>query len=92
MNTNTDRLTQHPCECTDPDCKAHRGSECAVIADCQTLYRVDMEDETGTAMCDDCADDAFASGLFTTRDEDEERGCDECLTYPCSCDVAEELQ
>jgi len=37
------------------------------------LFRVDMEDETGTAMCEECADDALDSGVFTTyEDVDEE--------------------
>lgn len=27
-------------------------------------YRVDMEDETGTAFCDACLGDAMDSGLF----------------------------
>jgi len=57
-----------PCECTDPGCSAHRGADCPVIADCTVLYRVDMADESGTAMCDKCADDAFSTGLFTTHD------------------------
>jgi hypothetical protein len=30
-----------------------------------------MDDETGTAMCDQCADDALSSGVFTTHDDDE---------------------
>lgn len=50
------------CECNDPQCPACFG-------DCnrqgsQTLYRIDMEDRTGTVFCDDCAEDAWESGLF----------------------------
>ncbi len=57
------------CECADPGCPAHSGkSDCRNVAN-SLLYRVDMEDETGTALCDDCADDAFDSGLFTTERE-----------------------
>lgn len=61
------------CECSDRGCKAHKGSDsCTNLvtnpSSDSILYRVDMQDETGTAMCDDCADDAFASGLFTTRE------------------------
>lgn len=59
---------QVTCECSDPGCPAHKGvSHCATQAT-DLLYRVDMQDETGTAMCDKCADDAFSSGLFTTED------------------------
>ena len=65
-------MTHHiTCECSDPGCKGHKGqSECTGESN-QILYRVDMQDETGTAMCDVCADDAFASGLFTTKDDDD---------------------
>lgn len=53
------------CGCTDPACPVHtRHIACHKLAT-QTLYRVDMEDRTGTPMCDGCAEDAFASGLFT---------------------------
>jgi hypothetical protein len=37
-----------------------------------TLYRVDMEDETGTPMCESCGGDALDSGVFGTRDEDDD--------------------
>lgn len=30
----------------------------------RTLYRVDMDDKTGSRMCAHCAADAFESGLF----------------------------
>jgi len=60
------------CECSDPGCKAHKGSDDCRAKALNILYRVDMYDETGTAMCDDCADDAFSSGLFTTCEDDEE--------------------
>lgn len=53
------------CGCSDPGCPVHPGkSLCPNRAD-TTLYRVDMEDETGTMMCEACASDAFDSGLFT---------------------------
>jgi len=62
------------CECSDPGCPAEHGSEehGVVSRDVSILYRIDMEDNTGTAMCDECAEDAFASGLFTTREDEEE--------------------
>ena len=59
------------CECADPQCPAHKGtSKCANKAN-TVLYRVDMEDASGTLMCDDCADDATQSGLFTDCDDSE---------------------
>lgn len=60
------------CECSDAGCKGHKGtSDCRAVA-LQILYRVDMQDEAGTAFCDACADDAFSSGLFTTIEDEEE--------------------
>lgn len=59
------------CECSDPRCPAHAGASCEQVATA-TLYRVDMTDETGTAMCSGCADDAMGSGLFTTDPDDED--------------------
>lgn len=56
------------CECSDSNCEAHRGDDICSKPVSTILYRVDMVDKTGTAMCDDCADDASASGLFTTRE------------------------
>lgn len=61
---------QSPCECTDCGCKHHSGHAMCNDRATDILYRVDMKDETGTAMCDACADDAFSSGLFTTEEED----------------------
>lgn len=60
------------CECADSHCKEH-----ANLSRCHNdatfiLYRVDMADEAGTAMCDECSDDAFSSGLFTTHDDEDE--------------------
>jgi len=55
------------CECADPGCTVHRGMSDCLNMSYDILYRVDMHDETGTAMCEHCADDAFASGLFTTK-------------------------
>src|SRR6266516_83706 len=57
------------CECTDAGCKAHRD-----VAECskpvyETLYRCDMEDNTGVAFCGDCASDAMESGVFATRED-----------------------
>lgn len=51
------------CECVDRGCTAHAGGFCDKPA-CATLYRSDMIDRTGTRFCEDCADDALASGVF----------------------------
>jgi hypothetical protein len=50
------------CACADPRCPVCKG-KCNKSAR-TNLVRVDMEDETGTLFCLDCADDAFSSGLF----------------------------
>lgn len=65
------------CECRDPGCKVHPGFETANPCErkaTDTLYRIDMEDRTGTRFCKACALDAYESGLFSgepTRDPDE---------------------
>jgi len=61
-------MTDH-CECTDPGCK-HCAGGCADFF-VTILYRVDMEDETGTAFCHGCAADALDSGLFTEDPQEQ---------------------
>ncbi len=55
------------CECSDSGCpvKACHGGKCS-NRELATIivFRVDMGDVTGTAMCRHCADDAMDSGLF----------------------------
>lgn len=52
------------CECVDKGCPVHQGvPECSEKARA-CLVRVDMEDETGTLMCQGCAEDAMDSGVF----------------------------
>lgn len=53
------------CECTDPGCRVHKGSSGCGRQVFILLFRVDMKDETGTAMCEPCSEDATESGLFT---------------------------
>lgn len=53
------------CECTDPGCPVCKG-KCRRDAE-MTLYRCDMDDETGTDFCEACASDALESGLFTAE-------------------------
>jgi hypothetical protein len=53
------------CGCADRHCPApHNGTATCHVRATITLYRVDMDDRTGTDMCEPCADDAMASGLF----------------------------
>lgn len=53
------------CECTDPGCPCCHGhcKRAAVVG----VHRVDMEDATGTPMCQGCADDAMEAGVFRTE-------------------------
>jgi hypothetical protein len=67
------------CECSDPGCPIHPGkTECSETDDIVTVFRSDMEDETGTEMCSGCASDALESGVFYTEDEDDPNDCAEC--------------
>lgn len=64
------------CECSDPGCPhmdkyKSNVTLCPARADV-TMFRVDMEDLSGTEMCGDCAKDAMETGLFTTKMEHEE--------------------
>ncbi len=53
------------CCCSDPGCPKHKGrSGCSYIAT-SIVYRIDMEDKTGTPMCSGCTEDALNSGVFT---------------------------
>ena len=54
------------CECSDPLCEAHRGAACASAGE-WLLYRIDMQDETGTLFCEDCASCADSCGLYTDQ-------------------------
>ena len=56
-----------PCECSDPGCPVHPGSERCTRRRVVTVYRVDMEDRTGTDMCQECGEDALNAGVFTTE-------------------------
>jgi hypothetical protein len=58
------------CECSDPGCPCCKG-KCRHEAT-ETVFRVDMEDWTGTDMCGGCADDALDSGVFTLGQPDDE--------------------
>jgi len=53
------------CQCSDMGCGVCRGM-CKYAAD-YPLFRVDMDDETGTLFCERCGEDAFESGLFRSE-------------------------
>jgi hypothetical protein len=53
-----------PCECSDPGCPVHKGSECCSNNATSEAFRIDMDDYSGTLMCDKCAEDALLSGVF----------------------------
>lgn len=55
------------CECSDKGCHAHEGTPACRNKGTVILYRVDMQDLTGTLFCNDCASDAMESGLFSTE-------------------------
>jgi len=69
------------CECSDPACPACKGG-CKCVAR-TVLYRVDMEDETGTAFCNMCADDAMKHGLLTDSKEEEAEDIDPAYCPVC---------
>lgn len=50
------------CQCSDPLCPVCHG-KCTTRAT-TVVQRIDMEDRTGTPVCEKCADDCMESGLF----------------------------
>jgi len=62
-------MASETCQCADPKCRNeinHKSSPlCNRYGTVVVLYRIDMEDAGGTAFCDECAEDALDSGLFT---------------------------
>lgn len=59
-------MTKQPkaCECADPGCNVHTGLSHCEGRGTATLRRIDMEDYSGTHMCQACADDALESGVY----------------------------
>lgn len=55
------------CECADPYCPTHDGISSCVRTGTERLFRNDMDDSSGTLMCDRCATDAHESGLFYVK-------------------------
>jgi hypothetical protein len=58
-------MTNLRCQCSDRGCPVHPGISLCIRPASTTLFRIDMEDQTGTAFCDACAEDAMNSGLFS---------------------------
>jgi hypothetical protein len=74
MTTYSNVPADSRCECADPGCTAgitDANGKCTNKATC-VLFRVDVEDNTGTAMCDECAEDALDSGLFAPAEDFDE--------------------
>lgn len=71
------------CECFDSGCKSHVGVKGCTKMACDILYRIDMDDRTGTAMCSECAEDAMESGLFETNDDWIDREYQAQYAYAC---------
>jgi len=63
------------CECGDPGCPCCHGY-CTQRAR-TTLFRVDIDDNSGIAFCLGCARDALESGVFSSECEDEDFDEDE---------------
>ncbi len=65
------------CECFDTgdnhpiNNSGRDGLQCTRKAT-STLWRVDMEDNSGTRFCEECGNDAMESGLFTDSVDEEE--------------------
>ena len=65
MSRETDRSRpSSACQCYDPQCPECHG-RCR-NGPTSVLYRIDLEDETGTPMCELCAADSLESGLYRT--------------------------
>ncbi len=53
------------CECGDRECPAHTNKYSCDNEGKVLVFRIDMNDQSGTLMCEECADDAIESGIFT---------------------------
>ncbi len=64
-------MPEKKCECADPGCPAdHNVCMDGLVRESVVLYRIDMEDYTGTEFCNPCAGDAMESGVFSTDEPD----------------------
>ncbi len=71
---NQSNETRGTCECSDPHCPFCAG-HCRNWSNI-VLNRCDMDDKTGVAFCEDCAEDAMDSGVFTNMDDSEDETSD----------------
>lgn len=60
----------HSCECADANCAVDHGFQDCLNEGSSLLYRIDMDDQTGTLFCNECGEDAADSGLFTDSLDD----------------------
>lgn len=52
------------CECSDKGCQVHEGRAKCYNEAKLIVSRIDMNDWSGTPMCEECAKDALESGVF----------------------------
>jgi hypothetical protein len=64
------------CGCHDQNCEASHLGQCDNEGT-ERLYRVDMYDNEGTLFCEDCADDAVDSGIFSPFSREDEEYYDD---------------
>ena len=55
------------CECHDKGCRHHLGATCSEPEAFIVVFRIDMQDASGTAMCEICSEDALETGVFATE-------------------------
>ena len=61
----TKRTKPQYCECGDSGCPVHQEKEQCSRRPVEVVRRIDMGDgQTKFWMCEDCASDAYASGVF----------------------------
>jgi hypothetical protein len=61
------------CGCSDSGCSAHKDKPACTEEAKTILYRIDLDDEYGTAFCDKCAKDALDSGVYTNEKVKKEK-------------------
>ena len=66
-NKGVNIMPKNYCECADLKCPVHKGESHCDKRSSERLYRVDMQDLSGTRFCKECKEDAYESGLFKIR-------------------------
>ena len=59
------------CECIDANCPAHEGIHHCDVNGTTVLYRIDMEDRTGTLFCEACTEDALGAQVYRLEEDIE---------------------